>query len=172
LTVKVKPISPTFLLVGEILLNVGNGLFSTLIVNVAPPLVPPPGVGLKTVIEGVAATRRSDAGIAAVNWVALTSVVVRGLPFNSTTELLLKFVPFTVSVNPGPPTAVFVGEILFNVGNGLLTVKVAEVLVPPPGVPVKTVIEGVPAVRRSDAGIAAVTWVALTNVVVRRFPFR
>jgi hypothetical protein len=92
---------------------------------------------------------------------------------NLTSELSLKFEPLTVKVKAAAPTALLVGEILLNVGTGLLTVKVAAVtLVPPPGVGLKTVIEGVPAVRRSDAGITAVNWVALTNVVERGLPFR
>jgi hypothetical protein len=157
-------------LVGEILLNVGKGLF---IVKVAEVLVPPPGVGLKTVIKGVPAATRSVAGMLAVTWVALTNVVERGLLLNLTSELSLKFEPLTVKVKAAAPTALLVGEILLNVGGGLLTVKVAaEALVPPPGVGLKTVIEGVPAVRRSDAGITAVNWVALTNVVERGLPFR
>jgi hypothetical protein len=156
LTVSVNPPLPAKTLVGDTELIVAMGLSAALMVNVAEPLVPPPGVGLKTVIEGVPAATRSDVRMLAVTWVALTSVVERGLLFNSTTELLLKFVPFTVRVKPTSPAVLVVGEILLNVGDGLLTVKVAEPLVPPPGVPVKTVIEGVPAVRRSDAGIAAV----------------
>ena len=43
--------------------------------------------------------------------------------------------------------------------------------VPPPGVGLKTVTLAVPAVAMSAARIDAVTWVALTYVVVRFVPF-
>lgn len=40
------------------------------------------------------------AGMEAVSWVAPTKVVAWGVPFQFTTASLVKFVPFTVSVNP------------------------------------------------------------------------
>jgi hypothetical protein len=51
------------------------------------------------------------AEIAAVSWLLLTNVVVRGEPSQTTTALLLKLPPFTVSENPSPPAAVLLGEI-------------------------------------------------------------
>ena len=45
-TVKSKAGSPTVLLVGKMLANVGAGLFT---VKLSGPVVPPPGVGLVTV---------------------------------------------------------------------------------------------------------------------------
>src|SRR2546425_1086129 len=64
LTVSVKAPSPTFLLVGEMLVVVGAGLLT---VNVCALEVPPPGVGFVTVMLNVPAVVRSLAGIDAVN---------------------------------------------------------------------------------------------------------
>lgn len=55
---------PTNMDVGEMDERLGTGL---LIVKVCPLDVPPPGVGLKTVISAVPAVVRSDAGIEAVS---------------------------------------------------------------------------------------------------------
>ena len=136
--------------------------------------VPPPGVGLKTVTLAVPAVAMSVARIAAVSWVVLTNVVVRSVPFHLTTELEIKFVPLTVRVKAVPPAVADVGLRLVVVGTGLsgtLIVKVWELEVPPPGVGLKTVTRAVPAVAMSAARIDAVTWVALTYVVVRFVPF-
>lgn len=65
-------------------------------------------------------------------------------------------VPLTVKVNVEAPAVFDVGEILVVVGAGLLTVKVCAFEVPPPGVPVKTVMLNVPAVARSPEGMEAV----------------
>lgn len=82
--------------------------------------VPPPGAGFVTVTAGVPAVAMSDARMAAVNWVALTKVVVLAAPAKFTVEVFTKFVPFTVSVNAGPPAAALVGESVVIVGTGLL----------------------------------------------------
>jgi hypothetical protein len=66
---------------------------------------PPPGLGLTTVTEAVLAVAMSEAGMLAVNCDPFTKLVVRGLPFQFTTEPDTKPVPFTVSVNPAPPGA-------------------------------------------------------------------
>jgi hypothetical protein len=55
---------------------------------------------LDTVIEAVPAEAISKAGMVAVSCVELTNVVARAEPFQSTTEPLTKFVPFTVRLNP------------------------------------------------------------------------
>ena len=52
----------------------------------------------------------------------------------------------------------------------MVNVKAFEV--PPPGVGFTTVTGALPAVTMSLAGIAAVTWPAFTNVVVRAAPFQ
>src|SRR2546426_12088680 len=53
-----------------------------------------------------------------------------------------------------------------------LTVNCCALEVPPPGAGFVTVILNVPAVARSVAGIAAVSCVALTKVVVRAEPLK
>jgi hypothetical protein len=71
--------------------------------------VPPAGVGFTTVTEAVAAVAISPAVIAAVRCEPLTKVVVRGLPFQFTTEPEAKPVPSTVRVKAGPPGAMASG---------------------------------------------------------------
>lgn len=87
-----------------------------------------------------------------------------------TLEVSTKFVPFTVKVNAAPPAVALVGEIVVMVGAGLFTVKATEFDVPPPGVGLVTVKLKVPPVAMSEAGIAAVSCVALIKVVARVFP--
>ena len=114
----------------------------------------------------------SAAVICAVTWVLLTRVVVRLLPSNRTTELALKFVPLTVRVKAGPAAVLLVGLILVMVGDGLLTVNVRELEVPPPGVGLKTVMLKVPPTAISVDVICAVSVVLLTKVVVRSLPLK
>ena len=57
------------------------------------------------------------------------------------------------------------GLMLVSVGAGLLTVSVCAAEVPPPGAAFTTVIDSVPAVVESKAGMTAVNWVELTKVV-------
>src|SRR5437868_6603381 len=129
-------------------------------VRLTLPDVPPPGVGLKTVIGEMPAVSRSAAVIWAVNWVVLTYVVLRELPLNRTTELPLKLVPVTVKSKVASPTVLLVGKMLPIVGAGLFTVKFkAGMDAPPPGVEFVTVTGMVPPVNISEAAITAVTWV-------------
>jgi hypothetical protein len=123
-TVRVKAASGTDLVAGEMLVAVGATLFT---VNVCALDVPPPGAGLVTVMLKVPAAVRSPAGIDAVNWVPFTNAVVRGEPAKFTTELLTKFVPFTVKLKVVSPTFLLLGEMLVVVGRGLLTVNVPGV---------------------------------------------
>ena len=60
----------------------------------------------------------SLAGIAAVSWPAFTNVVVRAAPFQRTSEVPTKLLPFTVSVNAAPPAGVLVGASEVSVGTG------------------------------------------------------
>ena len=113
-------------------------------VNVRAFEVPPPGAGLNTVTRAVPDEAISAAGIAAVNWVALTNVVVRLLPFHCTTDAEIKFVPFTVSVNAAPPAKALLGAMEVRVGTGLfgtaaVIVNVKPVESPPPGAGLDTV---------------------------------
>src|SRR5438270_10816821 len=71
--------------------------------------IPPPGAGLKTVIEAVPKDAMLAAGTSAVSLLKLTNVVLRGIPFQFTTEVGTKPVPFTVRVNSPAPGAMLVG---------------------------------------------------------------
>jgi hypothetical protein len=71
--------------------------------------VPPPGVGLETVMEAVDAVAMLEPGTVAVNFEPLTKVVLRALPFHWITEPETNPVPFTVSVKVGPLGAIALG---------------------------------------------------------------
>src|SRR5262249_39975621 len=58
----------------------------------------------------------SEAGIAAVNCVALMNPVGLALPFHCTCEEGLKFVPVRPSVKAGPPAVALLGEMEVSVG--------------------------------------------------------
>jgi len=132
----------------------GVGLLTVKVTEVE---VPPPGAGVKTVIDNNAPTARSDPGIAAVSWVLLTKVVARFEPLTRTTDPLMKLLPVTVSVNPGSPAVALLGEMLDKDGAGLLTASVSADEVPPPGAPFLTAIESVPGEAMSLAEIATVS---------------
>jgi len=136
--------------------------------------VPPPGVGFVTVTAGVPAAATSVARIAAVTFVALTNVVVRALPLKLTTAPLTKLDPLTVSVNAPDPAVALAGCSVVIAGTGLfaaaLMANVSAFDVPPPGTGFVTVTAGVPVLATSVARIDAVTFVALTKVVVRALP--
>jgi hypothetical protein len=74
-------------------------------------------VGFDTATVAAPGKAVSAAKITAVSCVALTKFVMRGVPFQLTTEAATKFVPFTTRVNPDAPqygteaTAVGDGEI-------------------------------------------------------------
>jgi hypothetical protein len=68
-TVRVNAAPPTVALEGESEVTSGLGL---LMVKVSPLDVPPPGVGLITVIDAVPGVAMSLAGTEAVNFVSLT----------------------------------------------------------------------------------------------------
>ena len=125
---------------------------------------PPPGDGLVTTTAGVPAAARSAAVTGIVSCVELTKVVVRAVPAKLATDVLVKFVPFTVSVKPGEPTAADAGCSDVTVGAGFLPVMARETAfeTPPPGTGLVTTMLAVLAVSISWARIAAVTWVALT----------
>jgi hypothetical protein len=82
-------------------------------------------------------------------------VVVRRLPFQSTTELVSNFVPDMATVNAAPPATAELGVIRVMVGGGGMIVNAAGAEVPPPGAGVETVTEAVPGVAMSAAVIAA-----------------
>ena len=151
-TVSVKAEPPAVADDGLTLAIVGTGLL--MVKGMAPDVTPP---GFNTVTFTVPAAAISAVAIEAVNWVALTKVVVRLDPPHCTAEPLTKFVPLTVSVNPELPAVVDEGLRLVIVGAaGGLIVKVWAFEVLPPGAGLKTVTLAVPATAMSEADIAAV----------------
>jgi hypothetical protein len=137
LTVNEKGAPPCAAPDGERLEMIGTGLTT---VKLTALDVPPPGVGVKTVIANVPRLAVSAAVIIAVSCVLLTNVVTRLLPANLTTELPAKFEPFTVRVKSPRPAPLLVGLIVLNVGVGLLTLRLMLPDVPPPGAGLKTEI--------------------------------
>lgn len=180
--VNVKAAPPAPVVAGEIALSVGTG-FGALIVNVSAFEVVPDGapsgcappprftVGVNTVTDDVPTVAISAAVIVAVNCVGLTNVVVRLPPFHCTTEVLIKFPPFTVSMNAAPPAIAEFGTSEPSAGTGVVTLNWSESEFPPPGAGFRTLTFTTLAVCTSAAVIAAVNCVALTNVVARALPF-
>src|SRR4029077_12250076 len=104
--------------------------------------IPPPGAGVNTVTPYVPASDRSAASTGVVSDVPLTTVVVGAAPLKCATDVPTKLVPVTVSTNGAAPCATVVTLRLVTVGagGGGTTVHVSPFDVPPPGVPVTTVI--------------------------------
>ena len=119
--------------------------------------------------DAVPADAMSDAGTCAVSCPALTKVVVRLLPFQVTCVPETKLAPLIVRVKAAPPARAKSGDKLVNVAAGLM-VKVTAGGETCSGE--DTVTAAVPAEAISEAGTAAVTCPALTNVVVRALPFQ
>jgi hypothetical protein len=90
--------------------------------------------------------------------------------FHCTTAVFRKLLPFTVSVNAGPPANPELGASEVNTPTGVLMKKFWPFDPPPPGAGFNTVTEMLLEVCTSAAVIAAVNLVALTNVVTRALP--
>jgi hypothetical protein len=75
-----------------------------------------------------------------------THVVGTGLPLKVTDDAGVKPLPFRVSVKGGPLMLTAEGLRLVRTGTGLVTVNVADELVPPPGAGFVTVMACVPPV--------------------------
>lgn len=112
----------------------------------------------------------SPADIAMVSCEALTNAVVRDVELKFTTAPFTKFVPLTASVNAGPPTTTLDGLREEIIGGGPYTLNVTEVESPPPGLGLATKTATGPATATSPAWMAAVSCVALENVVTRAWP--
>ena len=123
--------------------------------KVAELEVPPPGVALNTVTVLVPEVSMSLLEIEAVIWVEDTKVVVRFDPFHLTTEVGVKPLPLTVRVKAPLFLVREEGLKLDMAGSGLLTVKVWELEVPPPGLELTTVTGIVAPLAISAAVIAA-----------------
>jgi len=146
-TVSVKADPPAVAEVGSIEVIVGGG---ALIVNGNPLVVALPE---STVIVALPALLINVAGTVAVSCVALTRFVVSGVAFHRTTAPVTKLVPFTVSVNAGPPAVAEIGAREVIVGGGLI-VNDDPLLVT---LPETTVTVAEPAVVTRVAGMAAVS---------------
>ena len=140
--------------------------------NGSGPEVPPAGGGVSTVTCAVPVDATSEARIWASSRELLTKVVVRGLPFQSTTEVLVKPDPFTVIVKSGVPAGAADEESDVTMGTPLVTENVTAAEVPPPGEGLNTVTETLPTLATSEDGMDAVNWVALTKFVARLAPFQ
>ena len=144
-TVKVKPDDPAVALVGEMEVRLG------VTVNVAEFEVTPPVV---RVTGNVPAVVIRLAVTVAVTWLALTTVVARGVPLKFTTESPPKLLPLTVRVNAAPPAEALVG-LMELIAGADPTVKLTELEARPPEV---TDTGNVPAAAIRFAGIDAVNW--------------
>lgn len=127
------------------------------------------GVEFKTVTEKIPTAAMSDEEIDAVNLVELTKVVDLLVPFQRTFEPLIKPAPFTVRVNPLPPTLTTTGERLVMDG---FTVRLLAADKPPPGLGLKTVTGNRPAFAMSLAVSEVVSWLLLTKVVGLLLPLK
>jgi hypothetical protein len=96
--------------------------------------------------------------------------VANAVPFHPICEEETKFKPVTDNVNPAPPALAEVGESPVTLGDGLPTVKLSAVDVPPPGAGLTTVTLNEPAVFRSEVGSVACTCVPDTYVVFNAAP--
>src|SRR6185503_5029562 len=128
--------------------------------------------GFRTVTCAVPACVMSDAGMSACRLEALRRVVVRPWPFHWTVAPTAKFDPLTVSVNAAPAAVAVLGDVLVMRGGASRTRNATAAELPPPGAGCTTVIMGELELTTSLAGIAAWSFVALTNVVVRELPFQ
>ena len=150
-------------------MTAGTG-FCAAMVKVKALEVPPPGVGLNTVMEATPWLAMSAALIDAVTCVPFTNCVVLSAPFHRTMDPAMKLVPVTVSVNAGPPGGELAGFKALSVGTGFPggpTEKPTAFDEPPPGEGLKTTTVAVPCVAISAAKMDAVNCVLLTNFVLR-----
>lgn len=158
LIVRVKAAPPAVAELGlRLVMDTGG---AELMVNVAPAEVPPVVV---TVTLAVPTAAIRLAGTAAVSWLALTNVAVSAVAPHLALAPATKFVPLIVRVKAAPPAAAELGFKLVMVGGGGMMVNVDPAEVP---AVVVTVTLAVPAAAIRPAGTAAVSWLALTNVVV------
>ncbi len=84
-------------------------------VNVREFLELPPLVPQLTETSAEPALAMLELKTVACKFVLLTYVVIKGLPFQSTTHPIWRFDPFTVRVKAAPPAVALVGEMELNV---------------------------------------------------------
>jgi hypothetical protein len=148
--------------------------------NVIPPEAPPPGAGVNTLTCAIPTEAISAAGIVTMRCVALTDEGARLVmfplaSFHWTTEQGTKLVPVTVKGNAAVPAVARAGESEVMVGTGrevgAVVEKIKELEFTADG-KFDTEIAAVPDETVSVGGIAAVSCIALTNVVGRGIPFQ
>src|SRR6267378_2888480 len=96
------------------------------IVKVCAFDVPPPGAGLNTVTCAVPGLAMSVSGIEALTCDDETNAVGRLELFHRTIDPGMKLLPFTVSVNAGPPAGVDAGDNPLVAGTGFELGPVCE----------------------------------------------
>jgi hypothetical protein len=166
--VSVKAELPAAVDVGLMEVRVGTAL---IMVKVADPEVPPPGVALVTVMGTVPPVVMLEEAIVVVSDDDETNVVAAAPPFQLMVDApFTKLVPLTVSVKFPPPVVVDVGLMELRVGAGLRIVKFADPEVPTPGL--VTVIGTVAPTATLEEAIVVVSDDDETNVVVRAPPFQ
>ena len=145
--------TPTRMVDGERLPIEGTGFWT---VSVTLVEVPPPGIGLSSVIAWVPAVAMSAAGTVAEIAVGPNPVVARGVASSRIVVAATQPVPSAVSVKVEPATTAG-GLIEPSVGAGLVTTSVSPPDVPPAGVGFLTVIVWFTAVPTTPDGIVALT---------------
>jgi hypothetical protein len=156
-TVRTNAGPPEVAAFGLKLVSTGARSGAELIIKVNPfevlPLVP-----FRTVTVARPVEAMSDARIVAVSWPEEMKVVARLAPFHLTTEVLLKFSPFSLSMNAGPPAAAESGIIPVRVGAAAgptVMVNGNPFDEPSPGPGLKAVMVATPGWAMSEAVIAA-----------------
>jgi hypothetical protein len=150
------PTVPFGRLVGATMLKVGTVIRNVTVFEETPP-------GLTTWMDADVGVGYRLAGTVAVNWVELTKVVASVVLFHLTVAPLWKFVPLTVRVNPLPPAAMLDGDRLL-----MLTVETTwkdKELEIWPVCGSRTVMGWFPTLARYEAGIVALSCVALLTVL-------
>ena len=98
-------------------------------VKVRLPLFPPPGAGLNTFTMAVPGVAKRVEATLAVRLLLLTKVVGSAVPFQFTTEPLMKFDPVSVSERAAEPAKAEDGDKALRAGTGLLLVLLKSVMV-------------------------------------------
>src|SRR5260221_14091754 len=91
--------------------------------NLKADEMPPPGVGLNTVMSAVPTAARSVLRMAALICVVLTKVVLRAEPFQFTTDPGTKLAPLMISVKAAEFCGVSTGERFATPGTSAVMVR-------------------------------------------------